>query len=315
MRPRGRLAAKELKGTRWVWLLGGLKPRELLKRVISDAARDRVLGFSAQLSFYFLLAFFPLLIFVSSLAGIVLSNDQALSRRVMTYLRPTMPDAAADLVESIIDEVLSGSSHASLGIGLLFAIWAASFGMEAIIEGMNAAFDVREFRTWWKRRLLAISMTVFTGFAILLVLGAILLGGMVSTWLATSWNVPALTWLWSFAEWAIVLLFAFATVSLIYMYAPNLRYQPWVATLPGTFVALGIWLAASLALRLYVDLSFGSYVSMYGSMGAAVVIMLWLYVTSAALLIGAEVNSEIRWAASEEGSQEAQKSLEESTEE
>jgi membrane protein len=87
-----------------------------------------------------------------------------------------MPSAAADLIESVFDEVLSASSHAGVGFGLLFAIWAASYGMEAIIDGMNAAFDVREFRAYWRRRLLAIYMTLVAGAAILLVLAVIVLG-------------------------------------------------------------------------------------------------------------------------------------------
>ena len=308
-----RLEPQELQGTQWAWRLGGLRVGELLKRVAADSGRDRVFGWAAQLSFYFLLALFPLLIFVSSLAGILLSADRHLLDRALAYLEPAMPTAGAELLRSILQEVLSDSSQAGLGLGLLFTVWSASYGMEAIIDGMNAAFDVREFRAWWRRRLLAIGMTVLVGIALLLVLAGIVLGGAVSSALAAWIGLSGLGWVWRVVEWTIVLVFLFGVVSLIYMYAPNLRYQPWVATVPGTIVALAIWIAASVAFRFYVDQFFGSYVSMYGSLGAGVVVLLWLYVSSAALLIGAEVNSEIRWAASNAGSPEARASLQQGT--
>jgi membrane protein len=307
---RGRLGRDDLQGTKWVWRLGGLGARDLLRNVVADARADRIFGAAAQLSFYFLLALFPLLIFASWLAGFVLSNDQELSDRLVQYLKPVMPEAAVEFAATILQQVVSGTGHAGTSLAfMLFAIWSASYGMEAIIHGLNQVFDTKEFRSWWKRRLLAIGMTVLTALAISGVLIALVFGGSLSVWIAGWMGVEEVGDFWGYVEWGVLLLFLLLAVSLIYTRAPNLRYQPWVATLPGTAVALAIWVGAAVAVRLYVNHFFGSYVSMYGSAGAVVAVLLWLYMTGAALLIGGEVNAVIRWAAANAGSAEAKESL------
>jgi membrane protein len=242
---RGRLGRDDLQGTKWVWRLGGLGARDLVRNVVADARADRIFGAAAQLSFYFLLALFPLLIFASWLAGFVLSNDQELSNRVVQYLKPVMPEAAVEFAASILQQVVSGTGHAGTSLAfMLFAIWSASYGMEAIIHGLNQVFDTKEFRSWWKRRLLAIGMTVLTALAISGVLIALVFGGSLSVWIAGWMGIEEVGKFWGYVEWGVLLLFLLLVVSLIYTRAPNLRYQPWVATLPGTAVALAIWVGA-----------------------------------------------------------------------
>lgn len=310
--PPGELERHELTGTKWVWRLGGISPWELARRVFADAMSDEVFGQAAQLSFYFLLAFFPMLIFASSLAGLVLSDNRELASQVLGYLRPSMPYASFVLVKGVLDQVLSGASGVSLGFGILFAIWWASYGMEAVINGLNAAFDVREYRPWWKRRLLAISMTFVLAAGILAVLLLVLWGESIGTWAA---GKAGLDWFfaafWPLVKWLFLLVFVFMTVTLIYLYGPNLRDQPWAATVPGTVVALALWVVGAAAFRLYLNWFFSGYTDMYGSLGAVIALLLWLYLSAGALLVGAEVNSEIRWAARNAGAPEARRSLQE----
>jgi membrane protein len=128
----------------------------LLKRTLADARRDEVMGRAAQLSFYFMLALFPLISLACSVAAFAVSNDQHFSQRPRESLRPTMPEAAFALTKSVITQVLQNPSHMRLGISLLLTVWSASYGVEALINGVNVAFNVREYRSWWKRRLLAL---------------------------------------------------------------------------------------------------------------------------------------------------------------
>jgi membrane protein len=187
----------------------------------------------------------------------------------------------------------------------LAALWAASNGMGAITEALNVAYDVKESRPWWKQRLTAIGLTLALSILIITALVIVLSGGKIADSLAANY---ALAWfvtpIWKILQWPIVLatmLFAFA---MIYYFAPDVRDQKWVWITPGTVVGVVLWLIVSFGFRLYLD-HFDSYSKTYGSLGAVIVLMLWLFFTGAAVLIGGEVNAEIEQAAAEAGAPDA----------
>ncbi len=294
----------------WVLHLGGLSPWELTKRVFKDSRRDDALGRAAQLSFYLLLAFFPLVIFACSVAGSVVSDQQRFSDSIMKSLRPLVPDAGYSVLQSILHQVL-GSKRLRVG-SLLFALWTASYGLEAIITGVNVAFDIRESRSWWKRRLLAIAMTAILAAAIIVLLLLAVWGQGTGAWLA---DREGIGWLFRagspYLGWTLIVVALFCAVTLIYRFAPNLQRESLFSVLPGAVVAIALWIGSSLAFRYYVDAFFSSYKNIYGSLGAVIAIMLWLYLSSTALIVGAELNSEIRWAASDAGDPHAKELLQE----
>ena len=300
------------RSAQWVLRLGGLSPWELTKRTFKDTRRDDAIGRAAQLSFYFILALFPLIVFACSVAALAVSNEQKFSQQLLNYLKPTMPDQVFSLTANVIHQVLNNPSHARLGFSLLFSIWSASYGVEALIDGVNMSFDVQHGRSWWKRRILAIGLTLVLDVAILLAFATIFWGGRIAEGGAkksgTEWLFVRL---WPFLRWGFLIFFLFAAVSLIYRVAPNLKKQTLVAVLPGAILAVVGWIAATFVFRFYIDKVFTSYTSMYGSLGAVIALLLWLYLTAVILLIGAEVNSEIRWAASESGSGDAREELKE----
>jgi membrane protein len=262
---RGHLDPEDLRDNRWVWRLGGLSVRELFSRVIFDSRVDRVFGSAAQLSFYFLLGFFPLMLFTSWLAGLVLGDREELTRSLLDQLSPTLPKAALELLQTTLTQIANGPHHFGVGLGLLFALWSASYGMEAIINGMNVAFDVRDRRSWWRRRLIALALTLLTATAILLVLIPTMLGASLIGVVAGAMDVETAGALWTLLKYGFMVTLLFVSVCTVYKFAPNLEYQPWVATLPGAVVAIALWIGAAVAFRFYVDRYFESYEAMYGA--------------------------------------------------
>lgn len=263
--------------------------------------RNDDFGRAAQLAYYFILSLFPLLIFVSSLAGIFFASEHGLYERLLGYLARIMPYSAFDLVRGAISDITSSAGRGKVSLGLVITLWTASLGMEALIRGLNVAYDVREFRPWWRRRLLAIAFTVILSVIAFGVLIIILWGDGLGRWLADDlqWG-RTFAFAWSLLQWTAVggaILFA---LNLIYLLAPNLKQQRWQAIMPGSFVALAIWLTASAGFKLYLRY-FDSYAKTYGSLGAIIVLLIWLYLLAFSILVGGEVNSEIRKAAAEAG--------------
>lgn len=256
---------------------------------------DDIPGRAAQLSYYFLLSLFPLLICLSALLGYFFAAQTRLEQRLLDYLGSIMPSAAFDVVKAATHELLQTRGGGKLSFGLLVALWLASSGMEAVIEGLNVAFQVEEARPWWRRRLVALGLTVN---------GALLAGGALGLALAGGWGGKILTdivglgdiWspVWRATQWIASILFLLFAISLVYFFGPNLRGRRRTQVmLPGAIVALICWLTASAGLRLYLD-NFSSFGRTYGSLGAVIALLLWLYLTGAALLLGAEINSGIQ---------------------
>ena len=297
-------------GMRWVWHLGGLTPRQLAINVWSEIDKDDVFGRAAQLSYYFLLALFPLLIFVSAVLGHIFAGNADLYHDLLSYLQAVMPNSAYRLVRGTVDEITLGASGGKLSFGLLATLWTASSGLEAIINGLNIAYDVNERRSWWKRRLVAIYLTVLlagiSGIALLMAL----FGGRIGSFLADKYGYgETFRSLWLTGQLSFPPLFMLLSFSLIYRFAPNVRGHGWQALVPGAFIGVALWLAATALFRLYLTY-FDSYSKSYGSLGAVIVLMLWLYISGLAILIGGEVNSEIRKAAAAAGAPAAKEDIE-----
>lgn len=288
-----------------LWKLGNLGWRELAKRVWNEIQEDEVFGRAAELSYYFLLALFPFLIFITSIIGLVLGSGTGTRHTLFEYLSRVMPPSAYQLISSTMTEVSASSSGGKLSFGLLAALWAASNGLTAITTSLNAAYDLKESRPWWKQRLTAIGLTMALSVFIISALLLVVAGGGIAEWLARTYGLgPTFPLAWKILQWPVVLgcmIFAFA---LIYYFAPDFREQAWQWLTPGAAIGVALWLLVSIAFRVYLHF-FDSYSATYGSLGAVIILMLWLYFTGAAVLIGGEINSEIEHAAAKQGEPEA----------
>jgi membrane protein len=262
-----------------------------LARRIND---DEIFGRAAQLSYYFLLALFPLLLFLINVLGYLAQEGTAFRNQLLRYLAAVMPPSAVALVRSTLDEISLSSGTGKLSFGLLAALWAASNGMGAISQTLNTAYNVRETRPWWKVRLISVCLTVALAILILAALAIVLYGGSIGEALAARYGFGNLfTTVWSIIQWPVALVFVLTTFNLIYNFAPNLSSQARSWMTPGSFVGVGFWLLVSFAFRVYLDF-FDSYSVTYGSLGALIVLMLWFYLTGVAILIGGEVNCEFQ---------------------
>ena len=264
-----------------------------LKRLVKRINQDRIFGRAAQLSYYFLLALFPLLLVLINVLGYMAQEGTLFREKLLLYLAAIMPRSAIALVRTTIDEISNASGSGKVSFGLLAALWAASNGMGAISSTLNISYNVKERRAWWKVRLICVCLTVALAILILAALAIVLYGGTIGEALAARYGFgDFFTTVWTIVQWPIALVFVLTTFDLIYNFAPDLSpgARSWIT--PGAFVGVGLWLLVSFAFRAYLSF-FDSYSVTYGSLGAVIVLMLWFYLTGVAILIGGEVNSEL----------------------
>ena len=288
-----------------LWALGNLGWRGLAKRVWKEIQTDQIFGRAAELSYYFLLALFPFLIFLTSVIGLILGSETDTRQTLFQYLARVMPPSAYQLISTTMIEVSNASSGGKISFGILAALWAASNGMTAITTSLNTAYDVEETRPWWKQRLVAVGLTMSLSVLIISALILVVAGGWIAEWLAAHYGFGSTFPIaWKILQWPFVLFCMILAFALIYYFAPDLHEQKWTWLTPGSAIGVALWLLVSIAFRLYLNF-FDSYSATYGSLGAVIILMLWLYLTGAAVLIGGEINSEIEHAAAEQGEPEA----------
>jgi membrane protein len=255
---------------------------------------DEVLDRAAALSYYFLFALFPMLLFLTTLLGLVPRGG--LMDDLMGYLARTLPDDAFTMVTRVLAEVQRGAHGGLLSLGALATLWAASSGMSSIMSALGAVWDVTESRPWWTRRLLALGLTA--AFAAFVVTSLLLLvvGPEIAAGLARAVGLGrAFTQTWNVLQWPVAAALALLGIGLVYALAPAAGPR-WRGITPGSVMAVLGWLAASAGLRLYVT-RVADYNATYGSIGGAILLLLWLYVTALVLLVGAEIDAEISHAA------------------
>jgi membrane protein len=280
------------------WRLGGLTLPQLATRVWNEIWADEILDRAAALSYYFMFAVFPTLLFLTTLVGML--PGPRLTDQLLGYLDHVLPPDAFSLVGKTLEEITRGAGSGLLSVGAVAALWGASNGMGSIITAVNVAYDAKDARPWWKTRLLAVSLTlafsVFTLAGLLLLVFGEALGHAAADWMGQGDLFKAA---WTVARWPLASLGVLTGIALVYYVAPAVR-QRWYWVTPGSVFAVGLWLAVSAGLRVYV-IHFGNYNKTYGSIGGVILLLLWFYLGGLALLIGAEVNAEIARAASRRG--------------
>jgi membrane protein len=298
-----------------LWALRNISWLQLAKRVWNEIETDRIFGRAAELSYYFLLALFPLLIFLTSVIGIVLGSGTGTRHALFNYLARIMPPSAFQLLDTTMYEVTQGSGGGKISFGLLAALWAASNGMSAITDSLNAAYDLTETRPWWKQRLTAITLTIALSVLIMAALILVVAGGNIGEAVAGHFGFgSAFAIAWKIIQWPVIFAALILAFALIYYFAPDLHDQAWKWLTPGAAIGVALWLLVSIGFRVYLQF-FDSYNKTYGSLGAVIILMLWLYFTGAAVLIGGEINSEIENAAADKGAPSAKQRGERSPDE
>jgi membrane protein len=264
--------------------------KDAFVRTYGDVDRNHTMQMAAALSYYFVLSLFPALIFLSAVVAYLPVPhlfDQALG--MMSRFIP--PDSMG-LVRRVLADVITPNRGTFLSFGILGTLWAASGGFSATIEALNIAYDVKDDRPFWKTRPLAVGLALIIGGLLLLALAVMIVGPQFGGWLADRVHLSSLfVMLWPYIHWSGAVAFTILAVEALYFLAPNVK-QRFLATLPGAVVAVGCWIGLSYLLGLYFR-HFANFNKTYGTLGAAIALMVWLYWTGFAMLVGAELNSEL----------------------
>jgi membrane protein len=262
------------------------KKKNFFKNLYHQILADEVLGISAQISYYLLLSFFPFFIFLITLLNYTpLAKEESLVR-----LAIFLPGEAYQMVMAIIEETADARSTTLLSVGMIGTLWVASRGTSTLIRGMNKAYNIEEKRPFWKLIGIGILFTVALAIVILFSLGLLVFGQVIKNLLIDFAGLTYLfNWIWSLFQYIIPIIFIFFTFATVYRFGPNrpLRFKD---ILWGTvFSTLG-WIVASFGFAFYVN-NFGNFTRVYGSIGGVIILLLWLYISSMIVLIGAEINA------------------------
>ena len=261
--------------------------KAFFKRLYEKALfEEDILSTAAQVAFYFSFALFPLLLFLISLLGIILGTADDLRGELFFYLRQIMPYSAFDLVQKTITEVMENSSGGKLTIGILIALWSASAGVDSLRIALNSVYNLEEKRSWFKTKLVALISTLALTVLIMVATGIVFYGWKFLSLILDTINlpIPSLFFL-MILQWITVLVVLLIIYGLIYNFLPYHKPFKWVWITPGAITGILLWLSVSYLFRLYLSY-FNSYDKTYGSLGAVIILMLWLYLTALVILIG-----------------------------
>lgn len=264
--------------------------KNALVNAYQDILKNHTMAFAAALSYYFVLSLFPLLIALAAVVGYLPIPN--LFGHILDVMSRVVPPDSMGMVRKILGSVISPSKGKLLTVGLLASLWSASSGFASMIEALNVAYDVPETRPYWKTRPLAFLMTFVIGVLMIVALSVLVVGPSFGSWLANKVDLgPQFVIVWPYIRWGVSIAFTVLAVELLYFLGPNVK-QKFVATLPGALFGVGGWIGLSYLLGLYFQ-HFANFNKTYGTLGAAIALFVWFYWSSLAILIGAEVNSEL----------------------
>lgn len=266
---------------------------ELLKRTVREFIADDCLSLAAQLAYYFFLALFPALLCLLSLASFFPLHS--FTDQVVSSLAPVAPPAVLEIIRDQMLRISDAENSGLLTLGFVGAIWSSSAAMTSIASSLNKAYDIEEARPWWKVRLTAIGLTMALALLMLVSFTLVVAGPDIAEAVASRFGLgAAFEWTWKIVQWPIAFAIVTFAIGLVYYFGPDAE-QSWEWITPGAAVATMLWLLVSIGFRFYVT-NFGDYNAAYGTIGGVIVLMLWFYASSLALLAGAEMNAEIEHA-------------------
>ncbi|WP_339846308.1 YihY/virulence factor BrkB family protein [uncultured Halopseudomonas sp.] len=277
----------------------------VLKKTFKNFIDDDMPTYAAALSYRALFSLFPFLLFlIAMLSFLNLGN-------FFTWLREqaalVLPSVAVEMIDPVISNLQEGK-NSIFSVAIVVAIWVASNGIRSLMNAMNRAYNVRESRPAWKLYLLSLLYTVGIAVVLLVVAALMVVGPQWLEWLASWVNMGELAvTLWALLRWPAAILLLMLVVAVLYYLMPDVE-QKFRFITPGSVIAVIIWIAASLGFGFYVS-NFGNYDAMYGGIGAMIVLLLFFYISSAVLLLGAELNATIEHA-STEGKDRGEKQIE-----
>ncbi|HEY8583627.1 MAG TPA: YihY/virulence factor BrkB family protein [Capillimicrobium sp.] len=284
--PREDVEISDIPGTgRWA----------ILKRTAKEFQEDNITDWAAALTYYAVLALFPAMISLVAIVGLFGQYPQTTDSILDIVKQAGAEQSVVDSLGNTINGVVQnkGGAGALLGFGLLGALWAASGYIGAFMRASNAIWEKPEGRPFWKLRPLQVVVTLVMVLLLALVLVALVISGPLAQAIGNVVGLgDAAVTAYSIAKWPIMAAVVILLLAILYYVAPNARLPKFQWISPGAIVALVIWIIASVAFFFYVS-NFGSYNKTYGSLGGAISMLVWLWITQIAILFGQQLNSEI----------------------
>ena len=260
--------------------------KSFLKSLFASVKEDDVAGLAAELSYFFLLSMFPLLIFLFTLLPYLpISQDDLLN-----VIKDFAPGQTMDLIQTNLTEIMNNRSGGLLSFGIIATIWSASNGMNAIVKALNRAYKVDETRSYIVTRGMSIFLTFGMIFVFMIALLLPVFGKQIGMYLFSQFGFSSyFVNLWNALRFVLSGVILFIVFVGIYYFAPSKKIRC-VTAIPGAIVATIGWVLASLAFSYYVG-SYGNYSATYGSIGSIIVLMVWLFLSGAILIFGGEINA------------------------
>lgn len=262
----------------------------LLKKTAAGVSQNDLSGYSAQLAYYFFLSLFPFLLFLTTLLAFLPIHHR--TQAVVGLMAHILPKQALTLVKGDFDGLLHQHQDGLLSFSVLFALYSASNAVVAISEGLNQAYQVREERPYWRVFLMAVLLVLALAAVFLVAFAIFFFGPIAAKAVAGRLGFELLPFVLDIIRWPVLLLAVVLATALIYYFTPNVQQQ-WRWLTPGSVFAVVGWIVVSLLFAFYVN-NFGSYNKTYGSIGAVIVLLTWMYLGGLVLLIGGQVNSVIK---------------------
>ena len=265
---------------------GKLTIKKFVKEMYYRLMYDEISLLSANLSYYFILSLFPMLIVALALTPYFKIDQQFLLEKIQSYA----PGDLGDYLFDMISEVLNNKNNTIITVGIVFTLWSASSGIYGIIIAFNNAFRVRDGRIWIVTKLISVILTALFLVGMFVALALIVFGKQLTYILFHKFNLDEGYYnLWSVLNYSLPLLFIFLIFVFLYTMGPNLKLKA-ISIIPGALFATISWIIVSKLFGYYID-HFSSYIKTYGTIGAFMAFVLWLYITGYILIIGAEINA------------------------
>jgi membrane protein len=265
----------------------GGKVRRFVVQLVRELANDNITDIGAMMAYYAILALFPMMVFVVTLALLVLPDDIVLQGLAMAT--EAMPRASAEVLTTQVVALMK-AAHAGFAIGgAAFALWGASRGASALTGALNAMFNKRETRAWWRRQVIAIAVTLGVAIVVIIALGLLVVGPVAGHWLADRFGLgSAFDTAWDIGRWVGAGLLVMVVWATLYRFLPNTG-APFRIFTPGAIIGVLLWLGISYGFGLYLG-HVDTYAATYGALGGGIIFLTWLWLSNIALLFGAEIN-------------------------
>jgi membrane protein len=269
----------------------GYRPVPLLKKTFKETLSDNVLGIASQVAYNFFFSLFPLLLFLAPMLSL-LGDKRTIVSDLLARFSEFMPAEAFTLFSKVVtDIVFAQNAPGLISLGFVLAVWSGSNIFTTFMDALDTAYDVTDPRPWWKKRLIAIAVMFGWAIIITLVTSVLLAGDSIVAFLRDRLGMgSAALSLWDWLQFPLAIALLVAFLYLMYWALPYVK-QDKKQILVGSLFAAILFLVATLLFRLYVQ-HFPPNKT-YGTIGAVMVLLTWMYVISAVILIGGELNSEL----------------------